>query len=173
MMMILPVKPSQALNGPLIARVLIFLSIWRKIRFRTDAACITQSISITYNIFQYFNLTTKYVVSISESKLIRLVGNFNAFKSHQSFIKIIIEFYDWCINDIYDALYVISSASFMYLLERKLFVQSTNTNNGPNVSRETIFCQFATTRIFIQRCMHILLLLMLRSFSIVLLPIVR
>ena len=74
------------------------------------------------------------------SKLITLLGNFNAFKSHQSFIKIIIEFYDWCINDIYDALYVISSASFMYLLERKLFVQSTNTNNGPNVSRETIFC---------------------------------
>ena len=173
MMMILPVKPSQALNGPLIARVLIFLSIWRKIRFRTDAACITQSISITYNIFQYFNLTTKYVVSISESKLITSVDNLHFLKSHQSFIKIIIEFYDWCINDIYDALYVISSTSFMYLLERKLFVQSTNTNNGPNVSRETIFCQFATTRIFIQRCMHILLLLMLRSFSIVLLPIVR
>ena len=172
MMMILPVKPSQALNGPLIARVLIFLSIWRKIRFRTDAACITQSISITYNIFQYFNLTTKYVVR-RLSKLITSVDNFNVFKSHQSFIKIIIEFYDWCINDIYDALYVISSTSFMYLLERKLFVQSTNTNNGPNVSRETIFCQFATTRIFIQRCMPILLLLMLRSFSIVLLPIVR
>ena len=56
------------------------------------------------------------------SKLITSVDNFNVFKSHQSFIKIIIEFYDWCINDIYDALYVISSTSFMYLLERKLFV---------------------------------------------------
>ena len=44
-LMILPVKLSQALNGPLIARLLIFLSICEKIRFRTcnmhNAVCIS------------------------------------------------------------------------------------------------------------------------------------